>query len=129
MLVLNRRDGSAEKFDLGKEKDRKRFNAIGRNSSQVGDITGIWLNVGKQRTTLPFPSRFRRVHFYCDVLRSKDGSRITAQQLVVQAGDIRMIVTSYYEQRGDEESERMTRIDLRRTGKQVYSHQEVKGAS
>lgn len=118
MIILNMRDGSTVKFNIEKDEQRDKFNAIGSNPNEVKFISGLWINADKQKVTLPFPQKFRRVYFYCDIMRNRKDGSISGDQVVVQADDIRLLVTSY------RSHDRMTRIDLRKTGKQVFIPQE-----
>ena len=114
MIILNMKDGSTVKFNTEEDEQREQFNKLGYDPHKVKFISGLWVIVDKQRVTLPFPQKFRRVYFYCDIMRNKRDGVISGDQVVVQADDIRLLVTSY------RSHDRMTRIDLRKTGKQVF---------
>jgi hypothetical protein len=105
MVSLNLKDGKTVKFNLSEEADRESFNAYGRDA---GKVTGIWITNNKKSCTLPIPTRFRRVLFYCELIK-------TGEAIVVQADGVRLVITNYY---GDGSPN--VRVNLIKTGKQMF---------
>lgn len=116
MMILNRKDGSSERFDLTRSEDVERLNRLGQNPGQV---SGIWINSNGYCTTLPLPSGFRRVSFLCRLLKKKDGSP-SGEELTFQIDDFRTIVTTYY---GDHP--KMVKINMKRTGRQRFAPEDL----
>lgn len=115
MVTLNLKDGSTLKLDLSQPTDREKFNSLGQrlNSKPSDAVTGIWINTENQNVTLPIPSKFRRVFFYCETLMDKATQEERGEVVHLQADDVRLTITQYRKQK-------MVRVDLRHTGKQRF---------
>lgn len=113
MIVLNRRDGKTERFDLADEAETKRLNVLGADPQAASAITGFALKIEGRSTTLPTPKRFRRVSFFAEVVRDRDGS-VVGERLSVQADEIEVSATMWI-------LTDSARVEIWKKGRRVFS--------
>lgn len=117
MIVLNRRDGRTERFDLGDEDDARRLNGVGNDPKAAAEITGFSLKSEGRSTTLPTPKRFRRVSFWGEVVKDGEGKAV-GERLTIQADDVEVAATVWA-------SSGSAKLEVWRKGRRVFSPAET----
>ena len=116
MIKINKVDGKTLSFDLTTDD-------YGEVSSLLNDrvfsdlMTGIGCLHNTYWHQLTRPKKFRNVHFSVEkVSHEKNGiKKDVGEKIICQADDVQLTILVYYNVRP-----KMTRIELRKTGKQRY---------
>ena len=123
---MNCKDGSTLSFELSKDEEYQRWVELTSRADFMQQVTGLSILYNTYWHTLPLPKRFRNINFHAKVLKSDKGGieRIIGERIVCQADEIQISVITYYGNRP-----KMTRIDVRKIGKQRFSPKEISDGS
>jgi len=121
VIFIHRKDGTTLKFDLSGEKvdgDEIRGDAelqeLLADSKWTADISGMAVKSNKEMKALTLPKGFLNVSFSAESLHDsrKSPPAFLGERVHIQADEIRMTLTAFTTRQP-----RMTRIDIRKTGK------------
>lgn len=121
MIKINKDDGQTLSFDLVSENEYEKVSSLLGDKNFAELMTGIGCLHNTYWHQLTKPKKFRNVHYSVEkVVHKKNGIvKEVGEKIICQADDIQLSILVYYNVRP-----KMTRIELRKIGKQRYIPEE-----
>lgn len=114
MLLISRRDGSVDQFELETEDGLREFRSLSSDPSWHPNVTGASLVGPGHRADLPLPKKLGPVTYDAENLKNKDG-KLVAERVSASAGDVYVTLTMYLNG-----SSGRFRVDLSKPGKRRW---------
>jgi len=121
VLCVHLASGRTLRFDLADEGQTREWRDRAGDRSFQSEVRGLTIRHNGVQYSLPRPDGFGRVFMFAERLEPDEGQKFKGgERLVLQAGDVRLVVMAH-------EAQRASRVSLTKTGTVVYNPLERRG--